>query len=151
MAAIVALTMAALLGVFVSLAVQVNRPYPGFFFSLDYRVFPVSAESRAAGLHYGDKILAVDGHSPLDLMERVKTAGRPVRYEVQHDGRRVAMDLSPLPFGWRDLIDHFGLYFVVSIVTIGWSMPSLPSADPHTCCSIWHATRIAWRSPITAC
>jgi hypothetical protein len=118
MAAIVALTMAALLGVFVALAVQVNRPYPGFFFSLDYRVFPVSAESRAARLSYGDKILTVDGHSPLDLMRRVGTPGRPVHYEVQHAGRRVAVDLSPLPFGWRDLIDHFGLYFLVSIIML---------------------------------
>lgn len=109
MAAIVALTIAALLGGFAALAVQVNRPYPGFFFSMDYRVFPVSAQSRAAGLSYGDKILAVDGQSPLDLMARVRTPGSPVHYEVQHDGRRVTVDLSPLPFGWRDLIDHFGL------------------------------------------
>ena len=31
-------------------------------------------------------------------------------------------------------------YFVVSIVTIGWSMPSLPSAGPCRCCAIWAAT-----------
>ena len=42
-------------------------------------------------------------------------------------------------------------YFVVSIVTIGWSMPSLPSASPCRCCAIWAATPIAWPFPIIAC
>ena len=49
MAALVASTVLALAGVLVVLVSEVNRPYPGFFFSADYRVFPVSPESRAAG------------------------------------------------------------------------------------------------------
>src|SRR5436309_15233077 len=66
MTAVVALTVAALAGVLAALVSQVDRPYPGFFFSADYRVFPVSPESRAAGFRYGDHIVAVDGASPLN-------------------------------------------------------------------------------------
>jgi hypothetical protein len=53
MSLLVALTVAALLAVLATLISQVDRPYPGFFFSADYRVFPVSAASRAAGLGPG--------------------------------------------------------------------------------------------------
>src|SRR5213593_5199668 len=78
MTAVVALTVAALAGVLAALVSQVGRPYPGFFFSADYRVFPVSPESRAAGLGYGDRIITVDGGSPVNLMARVdeRAAGR---------------------------------------------------------------------------
>jgi len=38
---LVALSIAAIAGVLATLLVQVGRPYPGFFFSADYRIFPV--------------------------------------------------------------------------------------------------------------
>ena len=37
---LVALTVAAIVGVLVCLVVEIGRPYPGFFFSSDFRVFP---------------------------------------------------------------------------------------------------------------
>ena len=37
---LVALTVAAIVGVLASLVVEIGRPYPGFFFSSDFRVFP---------------------------------------------------------------------------------------------------------------
>src|SRR4026209_1513217 len=37
---LVALTAAAIVGVLVCLVVEIGRPYPGFFFSSDFRVFP---------------------------------------------------------------------------------------------------------------
>src|SRR6266478_5503049 len=75
---VVGLTVVALAGVLAALVSQVDRPYPGFFFSADYRVFPISPESRAAGFGYGDRIVAVDGNSPVNLMARVeeRAAGR---------------------------------------------------------------------------
>jgi hypothetical protein len=64
MTALVGLAVAALVGVAAALLSQVGRPYPGFFFSADYRVFPVCAESRAAGLAFGDRIVSVGGRRP---------------------------------------------------------------------------------------
>jgi len=54
-------TTALIVGVLGSLAVGVGRPYPGFFFSADYRIFPVTSAARDAGLRVGDRIIAVDG------------------------------------------------------------------------------------------
>jgi class 3 adenylate cyclase len=118
MTLLVALTIAALAGVAVVLASQVSRPYPGFFFSTDYRVFPSSAESRAAGLSDGDRIVAVDGGPALSLMTRVDAAAGPVRYEMEREGRRFVVDLVPQVFTWSDLITHFAGYFVVSVVML---------------------------------
>ena len=119
MAALVAFTVLALAGVLVLLVSQVNRPYPGFFFSADYRVFPVTPESRAAGVGFGDRILDVDGASPLQLMSRVDAAVGPVRYAMEREDRRFVVDLAPQVFTWADLINHFAGYFLVSAVMLG--------------------------------
>ena len=85
---LVALTVAAIVGVLVCLVVEIGRPYPGFFFSSDFRVFPATRSARTAGLEYGDRIVAVDGRSPISLMARVEAAQSPIRYEVERAGRR---------------------------------------------------------------
>src|SRR5262245_25137820 len=115
---LVASSVAAILGVLVSLVVQVDRPYPGFFFSADYRVFPVTAGARAAGLEYGDRIVAVDGHSPITLMTRVAAARAPIRYEAERAGQRFAFDLPPALFTWTLFINHFAAYFAVSAIML---------------------------------
>jgi len=117
MTLLVAVTGAAMLGVLASLLGQVNRPYPGFFFSVDYRVFPVDAAAREA-LAWGDRIVAVDGRSPLELMRRVESGAGPIRYEVERGGRRFTTALSPEPFTWSLLITHFATYFLVSTVML---------------------------------
>ena len=89
MTALVALSIAASTGVLAAVVSQVDQPYPGFFFSADYRVFPVSPESRAAGLAHGDRIVTVGGHSPLSLMARVESSSGPLRYEVERDRKSV--------------------------------------------------------------
>jgi len=139
MVALVALTVAALLGVLGALVSQADRPYPGFFFSADYRVFPVPSAAPAAGLDYGDRILSVDGDSPIHLMAHVdaalRAAGRrgagapaseasdqgsptPLRYEVERNGRRFTVDLSAQFFTSSDLVSHFAGYFVVSALML---------------------------------
>jgi class 3 adenylate cyclase len=115
---VVAASVAVLAGVLAALASNVGRPYPGFFFTPDYRVFPVTPAARAAGLAPGDRILAVDGASPLTLMARVRAAAGPVRYEVERAGRRFAVELAPRPFTRADLVGHFAGYFVVSAVML---------------------------------
>ena len=95
---LVALTVAAIVGVLVCLVVEIGRPYPGFFFSSDFRVFPATVSSRTAGLEYGDRIVAVDGHSPIALMARVEAARSPIRYEVERAGRRFSLELAPATF-----------------------------------------------------
>jgi class 3 adenylate cyclase len=134
MTALVGLTLVALLGVLTILASQVGRPYPGFFFSPDYRVFPVTAASRAAGLAYGDRIVAADGRSPVGLMAQVDVASGPVRYEVERDGRRFSADVRPVPFTVRDLVDHFAGYFIVSVIMLGVGVAVFvqgPAAAPN--------------------
>jgi class 3 adenylate cyclase len=134
MMALVAITLAALFGVLAALASQVGRPYPGFFFSLDYRIFPVSREARAVGLSDGDRVMAVDGRSPLDLMAQVNTAAGPLRYEIEHRGRRLSVELSARDFTWGDLVSHFAGYFVVSALMLAVGLfvfSQNPAATPN--------------------
>ena len=72
-ALVVAASAAVIAALAAGLASQVGRPYPGFFIALDHRVFPVDPAARAAGLAFGDRIVAVDGRSPLPL-----AAGAPL-------------------------------------------------------------------------
>ena len=46
---LVALTVAAIVGVLACLVVEIGRPYPGFFFSSDFRVFPATLAAFAPG------------------------------------------------------------------------------------------------------
>jgi class 3 adenylate cyclase len=113
-ALVVAVSLAVVVGLGVGLAAEVGRPYPGFFFAIDYHVVPVEAEARAAGLRWGDRVIGVDGQSPLALMARVRGAAGPVRYEVERDGRRFAVDLAPQRFTWATFFGHFAGYFLIS-------------------------------------
>jgi len=115
---LVAATAALLLGVLGALVSEVGRPYPGFFFSPDYRVTPAEPEARAAGFEFGDRIVAVDGGSPLRLIERVRTSAEPVQYTVDRAGRRVTLSLAPQTFTRTILTSHFAVYFVVSALML---------------------------------
>ena len=117
-ALLVALTVAAIVGVLASLVVEIGRPYPGFFFSSDFHVFPVERAARTAGLEYGDRIVAVDGRSPITLMARVEAARGPIRYEIERDGRRLHVDLAPATFTRGLFMGHFATYFAVSLVML---------------------------------
>ena len=107
-----------ILGVLGSLAADVGHPYPGFFFSPDYRIFPVDPAAHAAGLAVGDRIVAVDGASPLTLAARVSTSAAPIRYEVDRDGRRFLVSLPPAPFSWQLVENRFAVYFVVAAIML---------------------------------
>jgi class 3 adenylate cyclase len=116
--AVVLGTAVLILGVLGSLVADVGRPYPGFFFSPDYRIFPVHPSSHAAGLAVGDRIVAVDGASPLTLLARLRDSPAPVRYEVARDGRRFAVSLAPVAFTWELLAGRFSVYFAVSALML---------------------------------
>jgi hypothetical protein len=115
---LVALTVAAIVGVLVCLVVEIGRPYPGFFFSSDFRVFPATLAARTAGLEYGDRVVAVDGRSPISLMARVDAARGPIRYEVERAGRRFSLELAPATFTRGLFVGHFAAYFAVSAVML---------------------------------
>ncbi len=123
-----------LLGLLAGLVADVGRPYPGFFFSADYRVFPVEPAARAAGLGYGDRIVSVDGRSPLRLIEEVRASAGPIRYGVERDGRRFTVDLAPYTFTWSHLGGHLGGYFLVSAVMLSVGVlvfAQNPAAKPN--------------------
>ena len=109
--AVVLGTAVLILGVLGSLAADVGVPYPGFFFSPDYRIFPVDPAAHAAGLAVGDRIVAVDGASPLTLLARVRASGTRIRYDVDRDGRRFVVSLPPAPFTWELLGGRFAVYW----------------------------------------
>ncbi|HYB69275.1 MAG TPA: hypothetical protein VEH80_01320, partial [Candidatus Bathyarchaeia archaeon] len=117
-ALLVGASLAVLAGLLGALAVEVGRPYPGFLAAPDYRIFPVEPAARTAGLRAGDRLLAVDGGSPLTLAARVREATGPVRYEVERDGRRLAVELAPRPLTWNGVVDHFAGYFLVSAIML---------------------------------
>ena len=123
-----------LLGLLLALVADAGRPYAGFFAAPDFRIFPIEPAARAAGLRQGDRLVAVDGGSPLSLSERVRAATGPVRYEIERDGRRFTIELSPRPLAWRRLADHFGVYFLVSLVMLaagGVVYGQNPAAAPN--------------------
>ncbi|HEY7041469.1 MAG TPA: adenylate/guanylate cyclase domain-containing protein [Methylomirabilota bacterium] len=116
---LVAASLAVLLGLLLGLAADAGRPYPGFFAAPDYHVFPVDPAARAAGLRQGDRLVAVDGASPLTLAERVRAAPGPIRYEIERGGQRSSVTIAPRILTWGRLVDRFGVYFLVSIVMLG--------------------------------
>ena len=117
-ALVAAASLAVVVGLGVGLATEVGRPYPGFFFDIDYHIAPVEPAVRAAGLDWGDRIVAVDGQSPLGRMARVRAVPGPVRYEVERAGRRFAVELLPQRFTWATLSGHFAGYFLVSALML---------------------------------
>jgi class 3 adenylate cyclase len=117
-ALVVAVSLAVVIGLGVGLAAEVGRPYPGFFFAIDYHIAPVEPAARAAGLRWGDRVVGVDGQSPLVLMAHVRAAAGPVRYEVERAGRRFAVDLAPQHLAWATFFGHFAGYFLVSALML---------------------------------
>jgi len=111
---VVALTLAALVVLFGGLAGRVGKPFPGFFVAPDLRVFP----AETGPLEWGDRILSVDGHSPVTLEARVAASSAPIRYEIERAGHRATVDAVPQLFTWSVLTRHFGLFFVVSAVML---------------------------------
>jgi class 3 adenylate cyclase len=116
---LVAATAVALIGLSATLGLDVGRPAPGFFFTPDHRVVVPSATARDAGIRPGDRIVSVEGGSPLALMEVVRRASGSVRYDVVRGaGERVAGTLAPVTFTPGDLVQHFGVYVLVSAVML---------------------------------
>jgi class 3 adenylate cyclase len=115
---LVAASLAVLAGLLGGLALEVGRPYPGFFATPDYRIFPVEPAARAAGLRTGDRLLAVDGDSPLTLAAHVRAATGPIHYDIERAGRRLGAELAPRPLSWSRLVDRFAGYFLVSAVML---------------------------------
>src|SRR5216684_1901842 len=116
---VVAASLTVLVGLVADLALDAGRPYPGFFAAPDFRLFPAEPDARAAGLRQGDRLVAVDGASPLTLAARVRAAAGPIRYEVERAGRRLSVELAPRPLRWARLIDRFGIYVLVSAIMLG--------------------------------
>ncbi len=79
---------------------------------------PIEPAARAAGLRAGDRLVAVEGDSPLTLAARVRAAAGPIRYEVERAGRRLSVELPPRILTWTRLVDHFGVYFLVSAIML---------------------------------
>jgi class 3 adenylate cyclase len=104
------------------LAREVGRPFPGFFIAPDDRIFPASPAAVAAGLAYGDRIVSVDGASPLMLIAHVRTSAGPVRYEVERDGQRFTASVAPERFTWDLLLHRFAGYFAVSAVMLAMGL-----------------------------
>ena len=97
---VVALTVVALLVLLGGLATKVGRPYPGFFVAPDFRVFPAEPDTP---LRWGDRIVSVDGRSPIVLEARVAASGAPIRYDIERAGSRLTLDVAPRPFTWRTM------------------------------------------------
>jgi class 3 adenylate cyclase len=147
---LVAATAAAILGLGAALVHDVGRPYPGFFFAPDYRIFPVSAAAIDAGFAYGDRIVGVNGQGPTALMAQVRASPEPVRYEVVRDGRRFAVALAPEPLPGPLVFSRFAGYFAVSAVMLAvgvFVFAQNPAALPNqrflVYMCLWAASNVA--------
>src|SRR5437773_11274582 len=94
---LIALTAATLLILLGALATKVGRPYPGFFVAPDFRVFPAEPDTP---LRWGDRIVSVDGRSPIVLESRVAASHAAIRYDIERAGSRVTVDVTPRPVTW---------------------------------------------------
>ena len=116
---LVAASLALVAGLLGGLAADAGRPYPGFFATPDYHVVPVEPAAWAAGLRPGDRLVAVDGDSPLALAAAAgRAAAGPIRYEVERAGRRSIVELAPQALTWSRLVDRFAVYFVASALML---------------------------------
>jgi hypothetical protein len=79
------------------------------------RIFPAEPGLPA---QWGDRIVEVDGRSPIILHSRLDASAAPVRYEVERAGARATFEIAPQPFTWRVLLNHFGTFFAVSGVML---------------------------------
>jgi hypothetical protein len=75
---LVAATALLLLVLSAGLAGEIGRPYPGFFTDLDSTILLPSPAARAAGLRDNDRLVTVDGASPLGLRARLRLGGPPL-------------------------------------------------------------------------
>jgi class 3 adenylate cyclase len=116
--ALVAASALVLAALAVTLAARAGEPYPGFFHSLDYRVVPVDPGALRAGLVWGDRVVAVEGGSPLTLAARVAAAPEAVTYHVERQGRRLSLSVPSAPLTWELLAFHFAPAFVVALLML---------------------------------
>ena len=122
------------LGIMASLVHDVGRPFPGFFVGPDYRVLPLDDDAGATGVGWADRLLAVDGRSPLDLNARLAEGAGPVRYDLERGGTRYAVTLAPRTFTWTVVTRHFGVFFIVSALMLAVGVlvyRQNPSAGPN--------------------
>ena len=115
---LVAATALLLLVLGAGLASQVGRPYPGFFADFDHTILLPSPAARAAGLRDNDRIVGVDGGSPLILRAPRLVLGAPVRYAVERAGRPFTAAVAPELITWPLLVETFGAYFLVSALML---------------------------------
>ena len=147
---LVAATAAVIFGLGAGLVRDVGRPYPGFFFAPDYRIFPVSAAAARAGLAYGDRIVGLNGQGPTALMAQVRASPDPVRYEVDRDGHRFIATLAPEPLAWPVVFSRFTGYFAVSAVMLAVGLfvfaqnpAALPNRRFLVYMCLWAASNVA--------
>jgi len=143
-------TVLALLGVAAGLIHDVGRPYPGFHADVDYRILLPSAAARDAGLRDNDRILTVDGGSPLELLARARSATGPVTYEAERAGARFTARVAPEPFTWPVLLHAFGAFYVVSALMLATGLAVYrqnPAARPNryflVYMCLWAASNVA--------
>jgi len=95
---LVALTVAALLAVLATLIRQVDRPYPGFFFSADFRVFPVSPPVARGRSGLWRPIVAWTAARPSRSWRVVATPPGPCTTTSSGRAGAFAVDLPPAAF-----------------------------------------------------
>ncbi len=94
---------------------QASLPYTGFEFSGESVVGAVAPEgpAAAAGLQVGDRIMTIDGLSPMSSGEIYLRPGKSaLQLAVARDGRTLFLELDLAPPSLRTVLDKAGYFFM---------------------------------------
>jgi signal transduction histidine kinase len=106
-----------------SIASQVGGPFPGFFYSPDRLVSGFTPQEFAgwqAGLRPGDRIVAVNGHSPREIRRLVRETGISgvLAYTVERGGETMQVMVPTMPFTWDIVLRFVPAYIFCALLCV---------------------------------
>jgi signal transduction histidine kinase len=106
-----------------SIASQIGRPFPGFFYDPDRTVNAFNTEDLTgwqAGLHPNDRIVAVDGQPWRELTRIVRAVpiGTPLNYQVARGNQTLEIAVPTMQFPLETFLQFVPPWLLYSLVCL---------------------------------